>query len=316
MLLDLLSCKPTVVAALRLALTGLLGNDAVHRSQSLLQLDKLIDEAYNHMSSLMASCCHPCWRRLYTDACVLRSLADIAYIIPPTDTIALECIARLDRAIVIAGAPGEGRLDFILDMIDKIQRAYFPSRPFDFSCLLDVVPSAHPHLLEVHPNSIPCIDPPSLTSFQYTCSMRPFILRGHIRNWPAMQEHPWSSTDYLRSVAGPGRIVPVEVGSDYRDNDWTQKLMNWDDFLATLAPGSERGHDVLYLAQHSLLMQFPALRADIIVPDYVYACLLAPADFPGYKPPGNDEQLVINAWLGPAGTISPAHTVSLTVNTS
>src|ERR1700691_4752243 len=129
-----------------------------------------------------------------------------------------------------------------------------------------------------------------------------------------MQEHPWASIDYLRSIAAPGRMVPIEVGSDYRNDDWTQKMMVWNDFLAAL---DSQGHadqdkpDVLYLAQHDLLKQFPTLRADIIVPDYVYASLEPPADFPGYKPPSNEEQLVVNAWLGPGGTISPAHTVSL-----
>lgn len=67
---------------------------------------------------------------------------------------------------------------------------------------------------------------------------------------------------------------------------------------------------VLYLAQHNLLSQFPSLRDDIVVPDYVYSCPPAPPDYPDYRPPGNDDQLVVNAWLGPKGTISPAHTVS------
>lgn len=129
-----------------------------------------------------------------------------------------------------------------------------------------------------------------------------------------MQHHSWASTGYLRSIAGPGRLVPIEVGSDYRNDDWTQKMMVWDDFL-TVLDSQECVHqnkpDVLYLAQHDLMKQFPALRADIVVPDYIYAALECPADFPGYMPPGNDDQLVINAWLGPGGTVSPAHTVSL-----
>ena len=40
---------------------------------------------------------------------------------------------------------------------------------------------------------------------------------------------------------------------------------------------------------------------------------LPPEDFPQYVPPANDERLVLNAWLGPAGTVSPAHTVSSVV---
>jgi lysine-specific demethylase 8 len=106
--------------------------------------------------------------------------------------------------------------------------------------------------------------------------------------------------------------VPVEVGSDYRSDGWSQKFMPWDDFLDYL----ECSHksiptEVLYLAQHSLLTQFPALRRDIAVPDYVYACPNPTSDFPDYKPPSNDEQLVTNIWFGPKGTISPAHTVRI-----
>ncbi|KAF5387104.1 hypothetical protein D9615_001619 [Tricholomella constricta] len=127
-----------------------------------------------------------------------------------------------------------------------------------------------------------------------------------------MVEHPWRSAAYLRSVAGPGRIVPVEVGEDYRAHEWTQELIDWEAFLASLhladqPPPPPQRANIFYLAQHNLIQQFPSLRADIVVPDYVYASM-DPPEFTSYKPPGNDEQLVINMWLGPGGTISPAHT--------
>ncbi|KAG6903184.1 hypothetical protein C0995_002727 [Termitomyces sp. Mi166 len=111
----------------------------------------------------------------------------------------------------------------------------------------------------------------------------------------------------------PGRVVPVEIGVDYRAQEWTQKLMNWDDFLAYLdldeKPLSTKmtQNDIIYLAQHNLSLQFPELVKDIVVPDYVYVSM-DPPEFCHYRPPGNDEQLVINMWLGPKGTISPAHT--------
>jgi Cupin-like domain len=265
--------------------------------------------AYTHMPASLGS---SCWRRLYTDACLLRSLADVACAVSLDDTVALESIGRLDRAIVIAGAPGEGRLDLILDSITNIQSAYLPTRLVDFAILPVVIPSSLPRWLDSSSHSIPCIEPPSFGLFQKSTSLRPFIIRGYVRDWPAMQEHPWASTDYLQFVAGPGRIVPIEIGNDYRNDDWTQTLMDWDDFLTALdSQGLEdrNKHDVLYLAQHNLLKQFPALRADVIIPDYIYASLSPPVDFPGYEPPANDEKLVINAWLGPGGTVSPAHTV-------
>jgi lysine-specific demethylase 8 len=48
-----------------------------------------------------------------------------------------------------------------------------------------------------------------------------------------------------------------------------------------------------YLAQHQLFEQVPALAADIITPDY---CSL-----------GLEGVSSVNAWFGPAGTITPLH---------
>jgi len=268
------------------------------------QLDELMHIAYVHMSTSPSS--SESWRRLYTDACLLRSLA---FHHPPSRSVALQSIATLDRAIVFAGAPGDGRLDLILQSILHIQQTYLPPCPFQSASLSDIAISPLlPRQLHSSLHDIPRINPPSFDSFQKTASRHPFILPGYVRNWPAMQEHPWASTGYLHSIAGPGRLVPIEVGCDYRKDDWTQKMMSWSSFLTNLDSSAHNERDVLYLAQHDLMKQFPALKADILVPDYIYVPLESPADFPGYKPPGNDEQLVFNAWLGPGGTVSPAHT--------
>lgn len=238
-------------------------------------------EAYQNLAKTSLYC----WRRLHTDASILSALVS-----PPE-----AAIAKLDSAIIISGAAGDGRLDLILDIIQRIQAGHFPPRTFiasDVSPVPPITPSAP---------TIPSLTtPPSLAAFQAREYQAPFILRGYAHDWPALNERPWASTDYLCAVAGPARVVPVEVGRDYRTDDWTQKIMPWDVFLSSLDTQSEP----LYLAQHSLLMQFPALRADITVPDYVYAVLPR-----GSGPPANDEQLVINAWLGPKDTVSPAHTV-------
>jgi hypothetical protein len=222
-------------------------------------------------------------------------------------------------AIVVAGAAGEHRLDDILDTIEQIQTAYLPWMD---KCIPFNVSSATPQSLSLEiqnlaANTVPRIAPPLLSDFLDRLS-HPFILSGFLNNWPALQEHPWSSPEYLMRVAGRGRIVPVEIGSDYRTADWNQTMLPWEEFLQRIGissetmdgnPSENRNHNILYLAQHSLLTQFPALRSDIIIPDYVYSAPAAPPFFPNYRPPGNDEQMVINAWLGPKGTISPAHTV-------
>ncbi|KAF2247928.1 Clavaminate synthase-like protein [Trematosphaeria pertusa] len=64
-----------------------------------------------------------------------------------------------------------------------------------------------------------------------------------------------------------------------------------------------------YLAQHDLFAQIPSLRADISIPDYCYSEPAAqPSNLSNVKPVPKLEEPLLNAWFGPAGTISPLHT--------
>lgn len=57
-----------------------------------------------------------------------------------------------------------------------------------------------------------------------------------------------------------------------------------------------------YLAQHPLFDQVPALRRDIAIPDY---CALS---YPMAHHEGSaQEDVAVNAWFGPAGTVSCLH---------
>jgi len=134
---------------------------------------------------------------------------------------------------------------------------------------------------------------PSIPEFVASCvaPRRVTRLTGAMEDWPALQL--WSPRHLVR-LAGP-RTVPVELGGRYTDHDWTQQLMTVDQFvsehLTSPRPGARPG----YLAQHQLLAQVPALRRDILVPDYCYTGL-------------QDEDPEIHVWIGPGGTVSPAHT--------
>ncbi|KDQ59576.1 hypothetical protein JAAARDRAFT_68205 [Jaapia argillacea MUCL 33604] len=300
---DLLPCGRETVDRLRSAVQDLL--DGRPKQALLNELEALIDFAHETMSTFSRQP-NLCWRRLYTDACIFRSLASAE---TTDDKLALSCISWLDRAIVIAGAPGEGRLGLIYDLIDQIQSHYMPTTPYCAKSSHEPLPTNS--ILALPPSAssrVPHLEsPPSMSTFRNHYSHQPFILTGYIRDWPAMTEHPWQSPQYLRSVSGPGRIVPIEIGNDYRAEDWTQEMMDWDKFLGFLFD-PHKDTPVFYLAQHNLFLQFPKLRSDIVVPDYVYASLRPPPNFPDYEPPRNEEELVLNAWLGPKGTISPAHT--------
>lgn len=262
------------------------------RQEARRALAVLAGDAYTTLSFVHGASVL-CWRQFSADAFILQCL---------TSDDEVDAIATLDRCIITTG--GASRLDLIHELIVRFQHtlsASLSSVPEEF-----VNASASPSLLASSRHTVPSLAvPPTFSTFVGSHCNAPFVLRGYASDWPALAEHPWRSPTYLLSASGPARIVPVEVGADYRNVDWKQEFIAWDKFLGSL--GHPEG-DPMYLAQHNLFTQFPALQNDIIVPDYAYASPPPTKDYPSYKPPGNEDQLVMNAWLGPKGTMSPAHT--------
>lgn len=71
-----------------------------------------------------------------------------------------------------------------------------------------------------------------------------------MNHWPASTK--WLDVNYLLNAAG-SRTIPVEIGSHYTDENWSQKLMTLKEFI-TQHYLSETG-DIGYLAQHNLFDQ-------------------------------------------------------------
>jgi [protein]-arginine 3-hydroxylase / protease len=173
-------------------------------------------------------------------------------------------------------------------------------------------------------DAIPRVDRPSLHAFftEYMQKRTPVILTGCMDAWPAMGGggggdadsggRAWRDLEYLRRMAGR-RTVPVEVGKGtYLSADWGQRLMTVsafiDEFVLAEGGGSasaSASQGKGYLAQHELFQQVPQLRRDILVPDY---CALGALEGEEDPDAGPGDDVVVNAWFGPAGTVSPTHT--------
>ncbi|KAG6040898.1 hypothetical protein E4U41_006746 [Claviceps citrina] len=167
---------------------------------------------------------------------------------------------------------------------------------------------------------------------------RPVIFTDLVSSWPALTDRPWRSRDYLLSrTFGGRRLVPVEVGRSYVDEGWGQEMLPFREFLARYVVGTGGGdagtteqqqqqqhqqqeqqdqdqEQVGYLAQHNLFQQIPSLRNDVSIPDFCWSTVPPrPAAARGASetrtraPPPLDEPL-LNAWFGPARTITPLHT--------
>ncbi|KZF25082.1 Clavaminate synthase-like protein [Xylona heveae TC161] len=168
----------------------------------------------------------------------------------------------------------------------------------------------------------------SLTQFEtHLVNPTPVILTDALSHWPALNERPWKSPSYLlQRTFGGRRLVPVEIGRSYTDEGWGQALIPFRDFMDQYLvrkdlvesalrnektdQTSQKEHRMGYLAQHDLFSQIPNLRNDISVPDFCYT--IPPPPMPGTPLADKDipelDEPLLNAWFGPAGTISPLHT--------
>lgn len=286
----------------------------------------------------------------------------------------------LDRAIIVAGAIGDGREEAVNQLIKLVQEDFAPERWYEGVQMLAEMEksnwqqpnarkrrrsSEHPITRSLRPNQqsprfaprpIPTLtSPPSISTYLRTPDLlnRPFVIKGYatpseISDSPSNTSSAgpcpaltrWRSAAYLLELTGPGRLVPVEVGSSYTSPEWGQRVVPWESFLE--AVGYEMGpiSDVssssenngesspstdnddaddgtaedddnrlsqnmpTYLAQHPLLTHFPALANDLeaaLSPEYIFSAPPAPAWFEEYVPPGCGEGVVRNVWVGSGG---------------
>ncbi|KAF4627516.1 hypothetical protein G7Y89_g10633 [Cudoniella acicularis] len=260
------------------------------------------------------------------------------------DEIVVDEVVRIiDMALIMAGPPTlhETRvsIDRVFDLLQKILKASslnsgssdasnnVPSPPSKrrkinvassddrFPMLSSFSPPILKPILKFETLSLGKFEDQILHPKDENLGSEPVIIQNCLDFWPARNERPWSSPSYLLSkTIGGRRLVPVELGRSYVDEGWGQKIISFKEFLDEYMLNDPKISDagVGYLAQHNLFSQIPALRNDIAIPDFCYASCPPPhhssplaakhSELPQLEDP------LLNAWFGPAGTISPLHT--------
>ncbi|EXJ82842.1 hypothetical protein A1O3_06657 [Capronia epimyces CBS 606.96] len=241
----------------------------------------------------------PCWFRLYTDASLAKALKLIPHLRstsrPSSPPEALESrldeiVSLLDMALIMAG--GLGREDMIHSILQKIgtatkhdqtnlERPSKKRRTGDYAAGEPISADLLPNVEISVPSlrfPVPRMVRPSMTEFSKSMNTEksPVLLTEVLDHWPALER--WKRISYwLDQTIGGRRLVPIEVGRSYTDDDWGQQIVRFREFLSRYilsrsGSDDEAKEDIKtgYLAQHDLFRQLPALRNDIAIPDYCF----------------------------------------------
>lgn len=245
---------------------------------------QLIDICWEKLNSYHWKDVPIAWQEMYSYGCLFKSVSK-ACMIKDIDDFQAIC-HTCDMGLLM----GQNILDGVLHSVIEIYRP--------LSTLPKILEQGKDILIAPKiRKAIPTLQKPSLETFRHTCmeANAPVILDGCTEHWPASKL--WCF-QYLNTVAGH-RLVPVELGLKYTDDSWGQKLITISDFISNYIINADNNSPKAYLAQHQLFNQIPSLKDDIYVPDY--CCI---SKFENWDPDSDTE---INAWFGPAGTVSPCH---------
>ncbi|KAK5940157.1 hypothetical protein PMZ80_007576 [Knufia obscura] len=254
--------------------------------------DELLNLAKEKINVFPYNAVEDRWFRLYTDMSIAKACEALRNFSLDTgiqlanedrEEQLTNAVEALDNALIVAG--GSERKDFIFDIFRKLEwvvgdvgaeQVADEGPPTKKRRVANgaVTSRPLPTALSFVPNlnyPIPSLERPSLNTFEKHMHdiEQPVILTHSLDHWPAFSK--WHNSDHwLSRTLGGRRLVPVEIGQSYTDDDWRQELVPFRQFLDKYIMQGDHTEEVGYLAQHDLFGQMPELRNDVAVPDYCY----------------------------------------------
>lgn len=233
-----------------------------------------------------------------------------------------KCMWELDNGLLLGCPLSHPYSDVLNDCLNIIQNVRSSNIEIAEEAKLNTKPDC------VRPSNETCeidiLERPSIQHFKenHFNKSQPVILRDCMSQWPAVSK--WDKFSYLLDVCR-NRVVPIEIGKNYTNENWSQDLVKFEDFfrrqfLEDETSGGSKKIEYLaqvnyifnltklmqflivyfFIFQHNLFDQIPALKNDISTPEY--CCITS-------KTTDNDASIDVDikAWLGPEGTTSPMH---------
>ncbi|KAE8665099.1 putative lysine-specific demethylase JMJD5 [Hibiscus syriacus] len=242
----------------------------------------------------------PVWRDAYSIACL--HVAKFHF----SNGEFRDALRSLDLGIIMGGPLLRKDLDSAIEVVSAVKSSQYhngvaddnkgrenagsrllvPPREFDKSEVLQILP-----IRSLSSKIVPKRPTLSLEAFlcEYFLLGSPVIITDCMAHWPATTR--WNDMDYLRTVAGD-RTVPVEVGKITYVQIGSKSILHFPSFLRGFNQMAVEVRSPRILHSTNCLID-KCLRKDISIPEYCYA--------------GGGELRSMNAWFGPAGTVTPLH---------